>query len=201
MKGGRLKQGINIPLLESLEIPLPPLAEQQAIAEVLRTVQRAKEATEKVIAATRQLKASLMKHLFTYGPVPLNQADQVPLKETETGAVPEHWRRSRVAELGRVVTGKTPSTGKPEYWNGDIPFITPADLPNGIIRGAERSISEQGLAVVKELPRGAVAVSCIGYIGKVGLIDCERSATNQQINAVVPTREHDPRFRGGAPGW
>jgi type I restriction enzyme S subunit len=113
VKGGRLKQGINIPLLESLEIPLPPLAEQQAIAEVLRTVQRAKEATEKVIAATRQLKASLMKHLFTYGPVPLEQADRVLLKETGLGPIPDHWRFERLGDyLALIRNGLTKPQNK-----------------------------------------------------------------------------------------
>lgn len=63
------------------------------------------EATERVIAAARELKRSLMKHLFTYGSVPIDQADQVVLKNSEIGEVPVEWE---VVKLGVV-------TEKPQY--------------------------------------------------------------------------------------
>ncbi len=90
-KRGTTIKGVTRDDVAKLVIPLPPLPEQKAIAGVLRAVQEAKEATEGVIAAARQLQASLMRHLFTYGPVPFDQADRVNLKETEIGPVPQEW--------------------------------------------------------------------------------------------------------------
>ena len=169
----------------NISIPLPPLPEQRAIAHVLRAVQRAKEATEGVIAALKELKKSLMQHLFTYGPVPVTERERVPLQETEIGPIPAHWQVVRLGEVGKVITGRTPSTARPEYWNGHIPFITPVDLNGMPIQVAQRFITEEGLKEAKALPKGAVLVSCIGYIGKVGVVDSEIAATNQQINAVI----------------
>jgi len=78
------------------KLPLPPLPEQQKIAAVLSAVQEAKGKTEAVIDAAKALKKSMMKHLFTYGPVSPQEAENVPLKETEIGMVPEEWEVVRL---------------------------------------------------------------------------------------------------------
>lgn len=126
-------------------IPLPPLPEQEAISHVLRTVQEAIEATEQVIDATRELKRSLMNHLFTYGPVPVDEAEQVPLRETEIGSVPEHWRLVELGQVSRISTGTTPSTKRQDYYSGDIPFIKTSEINNTIINSAKVCVSEQAV--------------------------------------------------------
>jgi len=97
---GVSQSNINATKLKSLAIVLPPLSEQRAIAHVLRMVQLAKESTEKVIPAVKQLKKSLMAHLFRFGPVVLRDACQIPEAETGAGTTPAHWK---VAELSSLL--------------------------------------------------------------------------------------------------
>ena len=107
------------------------------------------------------------------------------------------WREVRIADLGRVVTGRTPPGNDPAYYNGEVPFLTPSDV--GDQRRVEhpaRSLSTFGAAQLARclVPKG-VGVSCIGWqMGKAVLID-RPTITNQQINSIVVEPEvADARF-------
>ena len=110
----------------------------------------------------------------------------------------ELWKKVKVGEIGKVITGKTPKTAKPENYGGSIPFLTPSDdMGVKYVRTTGKTLTECGLAEVKNalLPKNSVCVSCIGSdLGKV-VITTEPTVTNQQINSiVVDTEKFDVSF-------
>ena len=85
---------------EAVALGIPALALFPVVESSLKS-EDAEEAYNPdglICRAVRALKQSLMRHLFTYGPVPVHQADQVALKETEAGTVPSHWKIVRFGD-------------------------------------------------------------------------------------------------------
>jgi type I restriction enzyme S subunit len=115
------RQRVDPTSFYKIKIPLPPLPEQKKIAAVLSVVQEAKEKTEEVIKATKELKKSLMKHLFTYGPVPVEKAEKVKLKETEIGMVPEEWEVRPLIDIATLQRGK--DLPRQEQISGPYPIV------------------------------------------------------------------------------
>ena len=112
------------------------------------------------------------------------------LEDSSTRRGDFEWRHMRLCEIGQVVTGATPSTKEPSFFGGKYMFITPGDIGEAkFLSRTERYLTDKGLRVVRELPKNSVVVTCIGIIGKVGITSTDRSASNQQINAVIPNAE------------
>lgn len=100
----------------------------------------------------------------------------------------DNWEETTLGKLGSVITGKTPSTKREDYFGGFVPFVTPKDM-NGrkTISSTERYLTQAGVEAVKNslLPANAVMVSCIGSdMGKVAIAGRE-CVTNQQINSII----------------
>lgn len=182
--------------LASFAVPLPPLEEQRAITHILRAIQRAKEATEKVIAAARELKKSLMRHLFTYGPVPLEEAGRVPLKETEIGRVPEYWKVVRLGEVSRIRYG----LGQPpEKDVNGIPMIRATNVKRGkIVREGLVFVNGDGIPASRDpyLKAGDIIVVRSGaYTGDVALVTSEWDGSIAGYDLIVsPKEELDSYF-------
>ena len=107
------------------------------------------------------------------------------------------WRDATLDQLGRIITGKTPTSRGEGYFGGDIPFVTPTDFDGRrLIDSTGRYLTEEGaLAAGKSrIPAGAVMVSCIGSdMGKAAIAG-QSCVTNQQINSLVVESGDDPMF-------
>ena len=105
------------------------------------------------------------------------------------------WRDRQVRDLGKIITGRTPSTKRKDFYGGDYSLISPADLDNGkYVRTAHKRLTKLGFEQCSPLPRNTVLVGCIGNVGKLGMVNNEKSATNQQINALICNSKNDPEF-------
>ena len=109
--------------------------------------------------------------------------------------IPDSWEKRRIGDLGEIVTGRTPSTKREDYYGGEYNLVSPADLDNRkYVLTARKQLTEEGFRQCRALPRKTVLVGCIGNVGKLGMVADGRSATNQQINAIIANQENDAEF-------
>lgn len=110
--------------------------------------------------------------------------------------IPNGWRYREVSDFGEVITGKTPSTSKSDYYGGNIPFVTIPDMHGKVYPLiTEKTLTKAGADTQKNkfLPAKSVIVSCIATVGLVN-IAVEQCQTNQQINSVILYNEDDLYF-------
>ncbi len=102
------------------------------------------------------------------------------------------WKQCTLSQIGKIITGKTPSTNDKSNYCGDIPFLTPSDdLSGKYVVDTQRKLSAKGVEKVKNcvLPKNAVCVSCIGSdLGKI-VITTSSTVTNQQFNSIIVDTE------------
>lgn len=112
--------------------------------------------------------------------------------------IPEGWKKVKLGEVAKIVGGGTPKTNIKEYWNGEVPWITPRDLSGFegkyITRG-ERNISKLGLnnSSAKLLPKGTVLLSTRAPVGYLAIAKNEIS-TNQGFRSLIPNEKIDNEF-------
>lgn len=106
----------------------------------------------------------------------------------------EDWEIKRLQDIGKIITGNTPSTKHDEYYGDKYTWITPSDITySRFVKKSERMLTDEGLKKSKHVPKGSVLVTCIASIGK-NCLTTEISAFNQQINGIIPSNKYDSCF-------
>ena len=182
----------RIPLVKFPDFPieLPPLTTQRRIADILSAYDDLIENNRKQIKLLEEAAQRLYKEWFVDLRFPGHEHTRI------VDGIPEGWKIRAVSDFGKVVTGKTPSTSKSEYYDGNIPFVTIPDMHNTIFPlSTEKHLSEQGANTQKSkfIPPNSVMVSCIATVGLVS-ITSQQCQTNQQINSVVLKSQLDLYF-------
>ncbi len=129
---------------------------------------------------------------------------------SSTNAFPSYWNTVLLEDLGEISGGGTPSTKIPDYWEGEIPWLTPSEVTRHgsiFISKTERYITNTGLAdsASKLLPVGTVMMTSRATIGEVvinevpmatnqGFINiiCDKSKTNNYFLAYWIMRNKHP---------
>ena len=158
---GALSPRVKWEHIADYEVNLPSFAEQKSLAEKLWAAYEVKQSYLKMIEATQEMVKSQFIEMFGD---PMTNDKQWP-------------DFSCLNEVTQIVLGSTPKSNNPSYWDGDIRWITPAEMTDSsyFIFDTERHITEDGreAANLTILPEGAVLFSTRAPIGKVGIVGKE----------------------------
>jgi len=91
----------------------------------------------------------------------------------------------------KLQTGKTPPSKEEKYFNGELNWYTPSDLNKKLLSKSRRTITKLAYEEKKATiyPKGTVLLSCIGDIGKLGIVVDDTSSSNQQITGLIPNTD------------
>lgn len=176
---------LNQKILNNLAVPLLSMDKQNQIVAILSKYDELIENNIKRIKLLEESVGLIYKEWFVNLRFPGYEKCNI------VDGIPEGWNIKLVKEFGEVITGKTPSTKRSEYYDGDIPFIKTPDMSDVYIIKTSQSLTEEGAKsqVNKYVPKNTILVSCIGTVGVVSLTS-ELSQFNQQINGLVPNEDN-----------
>lgn len=183
---------LSLDQCRALRMPLPPIDEQKRIVSVLDQADDLRAKRQSSLALTDSLRESIFRNMFE-----LQRTSPV----TAAPSAPEHparWKWETLTDVARLATGHTPDRNRPEYWNGDIPWISLTEirqLDGRIAYDTELTVTEKGIrnssAVV--LPQGTVCFSRTASIGFVTVMGREMSTSQDFVNWICGDRL-DPTY-------
>ncbi len=118
-QAGGNREGLNFEQIRSIEIPLPPLPEQQKIASILTSVDEVIEKIQSQINKLQDLKKATMNELLTKG------IGHTEYKDSELGRIPKSWDVRNLSEISKIIDCKHKT---PKYVDDGFPVLRPRDV-------------------------------------------------------------------------
>lgn len=179
-----------------LPVLVPPVPEQTAIAAVLGSVDEAISKTEAFIRQLERSKHAVMRELLTKGHS-RHKAKLVSLPESwpigriasTIDKMPSHWKLVTLTKIAKLESGHTPSRKDPEYWNGDIPWLSLGDtseLKKLQVEKTSECVTQAGIdnSSARLLPADTVVLSRTAVRGLCSRLS-KPMATSQDFVAFV----------------
>jgi len=176
---------LNLNVTDFFDVPVaaPPIKEQQKIASILSTWDKAIELKEKLIEQKKQQKKGLMRKLLT--------------GEVRLPGFEGKWRSLRILNFCNTYSGGTPSRTRKEFYeNGTIPWIKSGELNSRKVTQTEEYITEKALAnsTAKLVNPETILLALYGATAGVVAMSKIRASINQAILAIVPNDNCDNNF-------
>lgn len=186
---------LNTGIVGSTPILLPPLPEQQRIAEILDTMDEAIARTDALIQKLKQMKAGLLNDLLTRGiddNGELRDPEKHPeqFKDSPLGRLPKEWEVKQLSELADVDRGKFTHRPRndPRFYGGLYPFIQTSDITKtegGVLTTYSQTLNEHGINVSKEFPCGTIAVTIAANIADTSILGIPMFFPDSVVGVVV----------------
>jgi len=180
---------LSLTQVSNFKVLIPPILEQNKIAEVLSTVDDAIQKTEEIIERSKELKKGLMQDLLTKG-IGHEEFKEVKLGP-KTMKIPTSWKVKKISNITESYAGGTPSRSNSEYYGGKIPWIKSGELNADYIDNVDEFITDKGLnnSSATWVSSNSVLVAMYGATaGQVAYLNTP-ATTNQAILALPPSEK------------
>lgn len=206
---GSAQPNVSPSLIHKVELPLPPLGEQKAIAAVLGSLDDKIELNRRMNATLEAMARALFQSWFVdFDPVraKLDGRQPVALEPATTGLfpdsfhdsafghIPKGWETGSILRQADLLSGGTPKTDVPAYWNGDVPWASAKDVSQcgeAFLVSTERTITKQGVeeSSTKMIPANATVVVARGATtGRLSMFGHAMAMNSDVLRAALQSR-------------
>jgi type I restriction enzyme S subunit len=195
--------GIKQSELRKISVTVPPFSIQQDAASVLKAIDSRIAILRETNATLEAIAQALFKSWFVdFDPVHANAGTQAPslppeiqalfpatFTDSPQGPIPEGWNVGAIKlACQKVESGGTPKRSVPEYWSGDIPWLSSGEVRNPIVLDTKETISQLGVkeSSAKLWPAGSTIVAMYGATAGEVCILAKSSTANQACCGLIP---------------